>query len=72
MTCKDLGGACDIVFHGNTFAEMAEQSKKHSVAMIKKGDDAHIQAMNKMQSLMGNPEKMALWMKEKEALFNSL
>ena len=27
MTCKQLGGACDKEFHGNTFEEMAEQSK---------------------------------------------
>ena len=28
MTCKQLGGACDEVFHTNSFEEIAEMSKK--------------------------------------------
>jgi hypothetical protein len=24
MTCKQLGGACDTLFHANSFEEMAE------------------------------------------------
>ena len=27
MTCKQLGGACDKEFHGNTFEEIANLSK---------------------------------------------
>ena len=27
MTCKQLWGACDKVFSGNTFEELANQSK---------------------------------------------
>ena len=27
MTCKQLGGACDKIFSGNTFEELANQSK---------------------------------------------
>jgi len=27
---------------------MAEQSRKHGLEMVKRGDQAHIQAMNKM------------------------
>ncbi|WP_281387345.1 hypothetical protein [Arenibacter arenosicollis] len=38
MTCKQLGGACDIQFHANTFKEMAELSKKHGMQMFKAGD----------------------------------
>ena len=31
MTCKQLGGACDRVFHANSFEEIAELSKKHKI-----------------------------------------
>ena len=31
MTCKQLGGACDRVFHANSFEEIAEMSKKHNL-----------------------------------------
>ena len=40
MTCKQLGGACDLVFIGETFEEIANQSKKHGNEMIQKGDAA--------------------------------
>lgn len=41
MTCKQLGGACKIVFHSETFEEMAELSKTHGMEMHKKGDESH-------------------------------
>lgn len=28
MTCKQLGGACDLEFKADTFDDMAQQSKK--------------------------------------------
>ena len=31
MTCKQLGGACEKVFHANSFEEIAEMSKKHKI-----------------------------------------
>ena len=27
MTCKQLGGACDLEFHADSFEEIAEMSK---------------------------------------------
>lgn len=36
MTCKQLGGACGLAFHANTFDEMAELSKNHGMEMFQK------------------------------------
>ena len=36
MTCKQLGGACDLEFQANTFDEIAELSKKHGKEMFEK------------------------------------
>ena len=36
MTCKQLGGACDLVFIGETFEELANQSKKHELQKMMK------------------------------------
>ena len=58
MTCKQLGGACDMEFRANTFDEMAEMSKMHGMEMFQKGDEAHIKAMKKIKDLMSNPEAM--------------
>jgi hypothetical protein len=72
MTCKQLGGACDLKFTANTFEEIAAQSKKHGMEMFQKGDAAHLQAMQEMQKSMQSPTDMANWIEEKKKLFESL
>jgi len=34
MTCKQLGGACDVEFKADIFDEIAELSKKHGMEMF--------------------------------------
>ena len=72
MTCKQLGGACDKEFHGNTFEEIAEQSKKHGMEMFQSGDKAHLQAMDEMRKQMSSPDSMKNWMDNKRKEFNAL
>ena len=72
MTFKQLGGACDLEFHADTFESMAEQSKKHAMEMFQKGDKLHLDAMNKMQELMKTPDSMREWFNNKKKEFNEL
>ena len=72
MTCKQLGGACDMEFHADTFDEIAGQSKNHAMEMFQKGDKPHLDAMNEMQKLMQSPNDMKTWMDNKRNDFNSL
>lgn len=72
MTCKQLGGACDLEFHANTFEEMAEKSKQHGMEMFQKQDEAHLEAMQKMQELMQSPDAMQKWFNEKKEEFDNL
>ena len=72
MTCKQLGGACDMKFHANSFNEMAELSKKHGIEMIQKGDEKHLKAMNEMKELMKTPEAMKEWFENKRKQFDEL
>ena len=72
MTCKDLAGACDAEFHAETFDEMAEMSKKHGMEMLGQGDQAHIEAMEKMTGLMSDPEAMKEWFETVRKMFESL
>lgn len=72
MTCKQLGGACDLAFQANSFEEIAELSKKHGMELFQQHDQAHLEAMNKMQGLMQSPEAMKDWMAERKAEFNAL
>ncbi|MCH8080266.1 MAG: DUF1059 domain-containing protein [Proteobacteria bacterium] len=72
MTCKQLGGACDEVFHANSFDEIAEMSKKHGMEMFQQGDEEHRKAMNEMQELMKNPDAMKEWFEIKRKEFDAL
>ena len=72
MTCKQLGGACDITFHANNFEEMADMSKKHGMEMFQKGDKAHLDAMNEMKELMKTPDAMKTWFETKRKEFEAL
>ncbi|MEP1033558.1 DUF1059 domain-containing protein [Ekhidna sp.] len=72
MTCKQLGGACNLKFHANSFEEMAEQSKQHGMEMYQKGDEVHLKAMNEMQELMKSPNAMQEWFEGKREEFDAL
>lgn len=72
MTCHQLGGACDQEFTAETFEEMAQLSQRHGREMFQTGDEAHLQAMQKMQDLMSSPESMQNWMEAKRAEFDAL
>jgi len=72
MTCKQLGGACDLAFHAETFEEMAQQSKDHGTEMFRVGDQAHLKAMDEMNTLMQKPNAMQSWFAEKRNAFEAL
>jgi hypothetical protein len=72
MTCKQLGGACDLAFHSNSFEEMADLSKKHGMEMFQKADEAHLEAMNEMKELMKTPDAMKTWFENKRKEFEAL
>ena len=72
MTCRQLGGACDMEFHAETFEDMAEQSKQHGMEMFQKGDEGHLEAMGKMKALMQEAGAMEKWMAERQAEFDAL
>jgi predicted small metal-binding protein len=72
MTCNQLGGACDKEFHADSFDEIAELSKQHGMEMFRKQDEAHLEAMNKMQELMKHPGEMEKWFEAKRKEFEAL
>ena len=72
MTCKQLGGACDLEFHANTFEEMAGMSKKHASEMHQRGEKEHIAAMKEMMKRMNDHGAMKQWMDSKKKEFDAL
>jgi hypothetical protein len=72
MTCQQLGGACEEKFSAATFDEVLTLSRLHEVEMLKKGDDAHRDAMHKMKKLIKSLESMNMWMQSKRKEFDKL
>lgn len=72
MSCKQLGGACDLVFQAETFEEIEALSKKHGMEMFQKGDTAHLKAMEEIRAMMQQPGAIQSWMEERRAAFDAL
>ena len=71
MTCRELGGACDLAFRAETFEELARMSQEHGKEMFQKGDEPHLQAMGEMKGLMQSKDGMARWMEGKRKEFEA-
>lgn len=72
MTCKQLGGACDLTFQADTFDEIAEMSKQHGMAMFQQQDQAHLKAITDVQLMMQKPGAMQDWFASKRREFDDL
>jgi len=72
MTCKELGGACDIKFQAETFGQMTEISMQHGIEMMESNDEAHLKAIQNMKEIMQNPVTMNQWFIERQAEFDAL
>lgn len=72
MTCKQLGGACEAVFQGETLEDIAELSKVHGIEMFEKQDPSHLEAMAKIQQMMQQPQAMKNWFESKKSEFDAL
>ena len=71
MTCHQLGGACEQVFSGETFDDLAAQSQQHGKVMYAANDGPHMAAMGAMMELMNSGE-MDSWMAARKAEFDAL
>lgn len=73
MTCKELHGPCDFLIHGETAEEMIENSQKHAMEMVSKGDKVHIEAMEAMKQQHEDmePEAVKQWMEKFQKEFDA-
>ena len=72
MTCKQLGGGCDQKFSANSFDDIADQSRRHSMELFHKGDKAHVEAVGAMQRMMKTSGALNQWMDSKRKEFDRL
>lgn len=65
-----MGGACDTVITGNSFAEIGQNMRAHVMAMCNNGDAGHIILRERMQN--ATDEERAKFMVDAEKRFNAL
>jgi hypothetical protein len=61
-----------VLYHANSFEEIAELSKQHGMEIFQKRDEAHLKAMNEMQELVQKPEAMKNWFENRKKEFETL
>jgi hypothetical protein len=72
MTCKQLGGPCDLALHGNTADEVIKAQDKHLNEMVAGGDHAHQGALKDMKGRWKHPIKGMGWYKNTKREFAAL
>jgi len=72
MSCKDFDGPCDLKFQGETLDAIAEKVKDHGRELAQKGDKYHQTALDKLETVLDNPEESERWIKKKQSEFDAL
>jgi hypothetical protein len=55
MTCKQLGGPCDLALTGGTADEVIKAQDRHLKDAVAGGDDTHQPALKEMKGRWKNP-----------------
>ncbi|MAF14142.1 MAG: DUF1059 domain-containing protein [Parcubacteria group bacterium] len=70
ITCRAMGGACDHEITGETADEMIQKSQQHGMEAVNNGDQAHMEAMEKMKNM--SPEDQGKFGEDFKNKFDSL
>jgi predicted small metal-binding protein len=63
MTCRQLGGACDLQLRGDTADEIIKAQDRHLKEIVAGGDTAHEEALQAMKGRWRHPLKGMKWYK---------
>ena len=72
MTCKQLGGPCDLEHHGQTADEVIKAQDRHLKDVVAAGDAAHESAFKDMRKRWRHPIANMGWYKETKREFAAL
>lgn len=72
MTCRQLGGPCDLEHRGSTADEVIQAQDKHLEEIVAAGDEDHQGARNDMKGRWRNPIKGMGWYKDVKRQFAAL
>jgi hypothetical protein len=72
MTCKQMGGPCDMKFQGKTADDVIKAEDKHLRDVVEAGDTAHEPALKAMKGRWKNPVKGMGWYRQVKKDFAAL
>jgi len=72
MTCRELGGPCDVAHQGNSADEVIKAQDKHLKAVVAQGDARHEQALNEMKGRWKHPVSGMGWYRKAKRDFAAL
>ena len=72
MTCKQLGGPCELAHHGESADEVIKAQDRHLKEVVENGDMTHEQALKEMKGRWKNPVKGMGWYKKAKSDFATL
>jgi hypothetical protein len=72
MTCKQLGGPCDLQLHAETADAVIKAQDKHLKEVVAAGDEAHQSALKAMKGRWKHPISGMTWYKNAKRDFAEL
>jgi predicted small metal-binding protein len=72
MTCKDLGGPCDLAHRGDTADEVIKAQDRHLKEVVAGGDNAHGDALKEMKGRWKHPIAGMGWYRDTKRKFAEL
>lgn len=72
MTCRDLGGPCDLPHRGATADEVIKAQDRHLKEVVANGDPAHEDALEAMKGRWRHPIAGMGWYRETKRRFAEL
>jgi predicted small metal-binding protein len=72
MTCRQLGGACDLALRGDTADEVIKAQDKHLREVVAAGDEAHESALKEMKGRWKRPVSGMRWYRKTKRDFAEL
>lgn len=72
MTCRQLGGPCDLALTGETADDVINAQDRHLREAVRGGDATHVPAHEDMKARWRHPVKAMGWYRDTKRTFAQL
>lgn len=69
LTCRQLGGPCDLELHGANADEVIKDQDRHLKEAVRAGDESHLPAREAMKNRWRHPRQSMGWYRETKQAF---